>query len=107
MRAAGVRCLKLPAHSPDLNAFAERFVLSIKSECLNKLIPLGERHLRLAVSEFVEPGRVLAPDEVVVIDELGDGEVRWRSVGLALPGIFAHHQLGYRRNSEGCDARQC
>jgi putative transposase len=54
LRAAGFRCLKLPAHSPDLNAFAERFVLSIKSECLNKLIPLGERHLRLAISEFVE-----------------------------------------------------
>ena len=54
LRAAGVRCLKLPAHSPDLNAFAESFVLSIKSECLNKLIPLGERHLCLAVSEFVE-----------------------------------------------------
>jgi putative transposase len=36
------------------NAFSERFVLSIKSECLSKLIPLGERHLRLAISEFVE-----------------------------------------------------
>jgi transposase InsO family protein len=54
LRAAGVKCLKLPAQSPDLNAYAERFVLSIKSECLNKLIPLGERHLRHAVSEFVE-----------------------------------------------------
>ncbi len=52
--SAGVECLRLPAHSPNLNAFAERFVLSIKSECLNKLVPLGERHLRLAVSEFVE-----------------------------------------------------
>ena len=29
-------------------------MLSIKSECLNKLIPLGERHLRRAVAEFVE-----------------------------------------------------
>jgi hypothetical protein len=29
-------------------------VLSIKSECLNKLVPLGERHLRRAVNEFVE-----------------------------------------------------
>jgi putative transposase len=54
LRAAGVKCLKLPAHSPNLNAFAERFVLSIKSECLGKLVPLGERHLRLAISEFVE-----------------------------------------------------
>jgi len=35
------------------NAFSERFVLSIKSECLDKLVPLGERHLRLAISEFV------------------------------------------------------
>ena len=54
LRAAGVKCLKLPARSPNLNAFSERFVLSIKSECLSKLVPLGERHLRLAISEFVE-----------------------------------------------------
>jgi hypothetical protein len=54
LRAAGVECVKLPAGSPDLNAYAERFVLSIKSECLNKLIPLGERHLRYVVSEFVD-----------------------------------------------------
>jgi transposase InsO family protein len=54
LRMAGVECVKLPAGSPDLNAYAERFVLSIKSECLNKLVPLGERHLRRAVNEFVE-----------------------------------------------------
>ena len=52
--AAGVKSIKLPAHSPNLNAYAERFVLSIKSECLNKLVLLGERHLRRAVGEFVE-----------------------------------------------------
>jgi len=51
---AGVKCIKLPAQSPDLNAYAERFVLSIKSECLNKIVPLGQRHLRRAVNEFVE-----------------------------------------------------
>jgi transposase InsO family protein len=54
LRATGIKRLKLPARSPNLNAFAERFVLSIKSECLDKLVPLGERHLRLAISEFVE-----------------------------------------------------
>ena len=54
LRAAGVESIKLPAHSPNLNAYAERFVLSIKSECLNKLVLLGERHLRRAVKEFVE-----------------------------------------------------
>jgi putative transposase len=53
LRTADVECIRLPAHSPDLNAYAERFVLSIKSECLNKLVLLGERHLRRAVGEFV------------------------------------------------------
>jgi len=37
-----------------LNAYAERFVLSIKSECLDKIVPLGERHLRYAIREYVE-----------------------------------------------------
>ena len=54
LRTAGVKCLKLPAQSPNLNAFAERFVLSIKSECLDKLVLLGERHLHLAVAEYLE-----------------------------------------------------
>ncbi len=50
--SSGVKTVKLPARSPNLNPFAERFVLSIKSECLDKMIPLGERHLRTAVKEF-------------------------------------------------------
>jgi hypothetical protein len=53
LASAGVKCLRLPTRSPDLNSVAERFVLSIKSECLSKLVPLGERHLRRAVSEYM------------------------------------------------------
>ena len=37
-----------------MNAFAERFFRSIKSECLSQIIPLGERHLRNAVAEYIE-----------------------------------------------------
>jgi putative transposase len=54
LRAAGVEPLLLPARSPNLNAFAERFVLSIRSECLDRIVPLGERHLRSVVSEYME-----------------------------------------------------
>ena len=49
-----VKTVKLSARSPNLNAYAERFVLSVKSECLAKIIPLGERHLRKAVKEYSE-----------------------------------------------------
>jgi putative transposase len=37
-----------------LNAFAERFVLSIKSECLSRMVVLGERHLRTAIAEYMQ-----------------------------------------------------
>ena len=53
LKDAGVEPLRLPARSPNLNAYAERFVLSIKSECLDRIVPLGERHLRRAVSAFI------------------------------------------------------
>ena len=48
-----VETVKLPARSPNLNAYAERFVRSVKSECLAQIIPLGERHLRHAVTEYM------------------------------------------------------
>jgi len=54
LRAGAVDSLRLPARSPNLNAYAERFVRSIKSECLAQIIPLGERHLRKTVTEFTE-----------------------------------------------------
>jgi transposase InsO family protein len=46
LRGSGVKPLVLPGWSPNLNAFAERFVQSAKSECLERIVPLGERHLR-------------------------------------------------------------
>ncbi len=54
LKENGTNPVRLPARSPNLNAFAERFVLSIKSECLNKIIPLGEKHLRLVIREYME-----------------------------------------------------
>jgi transposase InsO family protein len=54
LAVAGVSLLQLPPSSPNLNAYAERFVRSIKQECLRQVIPLGERHLRIVIREFVE-----------------------------------------------------
>jgi transposase InsO family protein len=52
LAASGVRTVRLPSHSPNLNAFAERFVGSIRRECLDRVIPLGVRHLRHIVTEY-------------------------------------------------------
>ena len=50
----GVQPIRLPPKSPNLNAYAERFVRSIKEECLHRVVPLGERHLRLLAREYLE-----------------------------------------------------
>ena len=52
-RRVGVAPVKLPARSPDLNSFAERWVKSVKEECLSKLILFGEKSLRHALREYV------------------------------------------------------
>jgi transposase InsO family protein len=49
---AGVEVVRLPYRSPNLNAYAERFVRSIKDECLNRMIFFGERSLRQATREY-------------------------------------------------------
>ena len=54
LRDAGIRVVLIPERAPNANAYAERFVRSIKEECLDRLIPIGERHFRRAVAEYVE-----------------------------------------------------
>jgi transposase InsO family protein len=54
LAAGGVKCLRLPPRSPNLNAFAERWVRSVKEECLSKLILFGEASLRRALTQFQE-----------------------------------------------------
>ena len=83
---SGCKVVRLPARSPNLNAYAERFVLSIKSECLSRMVPLGEGHLRRAVTEYVAHyhgershqglgNRLVAPANA---DVVGRGPVRRR-----------------------------
>jgi transposase InsO family protein len=53
VQGAGVRIVLTPAQAPNANAYAERFVRSIREECLDRLILFGERRLLRALDEFV------------------------------------------------------
>jgi transposase InsO family protein len=53
LQEADIRVVLTPERAPNANAYAERFVRSIKEECLDRLIPIGERHFRRAVTEYV------------------------------------------------------
>jgi putative transposase len=53
IKSGQVKPIRLPARSPNLNAFAERWVKSVKNECLSKLILFGETSLRRALREYL------------------------------------------------------
>jgi hypothetical protein len=52
-QAAGVESIRLPARSPNLNAFAERFVRTIKKSCLDRIVLIGDASLHRATAQFV------------------------------------------------------
>ena len=82
---AGIRVVLTPVRAPNANAYAERFVRSIKEECLDRIIPLGERHFRRSVAQFVEHyhrernHRALENEFIVALSAIGTtGGVRPR-----------------------------
>jgi hypothetical protein len=50
----GVRIIKTPVQAPRANAIAERWIASARRECLDRMLVIGERHLRLVLSEYVD-----------------------------------------------------
>jgi transposase InsO family protein len=53
LKAAGTAVVRLPPQSPNLNAFAERFVKTIKTECLEQFVLFGENSLRHVIREYL------------------------------------------------------
>ena len=88
--SSGVETVKLPARSPNLNAHAERFVRSVKSECLAQIIPIGERHLRHAVSEYMEHYHVERNHQGIGNELIDDQRGRINMTG----GIERRERLG-------------
>ena len=62
-RSEGFKVKKLPFASPNLNAFAERFVQSIKNECIDQFVIFGERHLEFLVREYERHYNTVRPHQ--------------------------------------------
>ncbi len=86
--AEGVECVKIPPRSPNCNPHAERFVKSIKYECLNHFVFFGKRHLRYVIREYMAHyhehrfhqgigGKLIRP--VSANDNATTGEIKCRS----------------------------
>src|SRR5215510_6535950 len=54
LTAAGVRIIRTPVRAPRANAIAERWIASVRRECLDWMLIASERHLRLVLSEYAD-----------------------------------------------------
>jgi putative transposase len=52
--SSGIQTIRTPIRAPRANAFAERFVGTIRRECLDRMLIFGRRHLEVVVHEYVE-----------------------------------------------------
>jgi len=89
LAASGMRVVQTPYRAPNANAHAERFVRSIKEECLDRLIPLGDRHFRHAVAEFVSHYHHERPHQ-----GCGNAILAPRRTGKAEGRLRRHPRLG-------------
>ena len=54
LAGTGVRIINMPIRSPRANLFAERYVGTLRRECLDHLLIYGERHLRRVLAEYAQ-----------------------------------------------------
>ena len=100
VESAGVEIIKMPPCAPDMNAYAERFVQTIKHECLNKMILTSQEQLEYVISEFMKHyhherphlglgGKIIDPlpqdedGEIVQFERLGGLLRSYRRVKMA------------------------
>jgi len=82
-RSEDIKVKRLPFASPNLNAFAERFVQSIKQECLDQFVVFGERHLEYLVREFENYYNTVRPHQ-----GLGNRTIHGPSIAPLAPGLL-------------------
>jgi transposase InsO family protein len=121
LQGAGVRIVLAPVQAPNANAYAERFVRSIREECLDRLIFFGERRLLRALDAFVahyhrERSHQGLGNELIIRETrpLWGTQVRCHKRlggllpvlpprGLSTGAVFVHYALRHAAR-EACDA---
>jgi putative transposase len=95
LKAAGVDVRKTPVRSPNLNAYIERRGQSLKVECLDRVLALGETHFNYLVSQYVEHYLLERPHQSLGNRPLPDvGTPEPPILPFPKAGVVCHSRLG-------------
>ena len=103
LASGGIEVVKIPPRSPTANAYAERWVRTARSECTDRMLITGPRHLRAILDEYVTHYNVHRPhrarnlqppdhDDIVPapVADLATARIRRRSVLGGLIREYKH-----------------
>ena len=100
LKVFGLRVLRTPARAPQANAYCERLVGTVRRECLDFMIPLGERHLSKILAEWVRhynqgrPHASLGPGIPEPVEMLLPTQPHSRYFSTDIPKVVARPILG-------------
>jgi putative transposase len=95
LAAAGVDVRKIPVRSPNLNAYIERWGQSLKVECLDRILALGETHFNFLVSQYVQHYLLERPHQSLGNRPLPDvGTPEPPVLPFPESGVVCHTRLG-------------
>lgn len=104
VKSEGLRPKQTSLRSPNLNAFVERFVQTIKQECLDHFVVLGERHLNRIVSEFARYYYNVRPHQSLEIRPPWVEQPPEETVSFDPGSVICHEALGGLLNHYECRA---
>ena len=91
LRSGGIRIVKTPVRAPKANAIAERFVRTVRAECLDWLLILNRRHLERVLRIFVDHYNTQRPHRAL---ELRPPRTADHRATISRGGIHRHDRLG-------------
>jgi putative transposase len=97
LKAEGVKPVRIGPRRPNQNAVAERFVRTIKEECLSRFLVFGEDHLRYLIDQFVSyyhTKRSHRGLEYRTPDQIGTNEEGEPVESLAISDLIRRESLG-------------
>ncbi len=83
-RSAGIHVIPIPHHAPNANAFAERWIRSVREECLDKVLIINQAHLRRVMREYSAFFNTARPHQGIINRFPSPQQVEQRAVRCAV-----------------------